>query len=149
VRYAFTFQLNNIFLTDGLTWQHFDNFQPGHEAPAKILALANDDVVACAAYLVQHLDAAQFWPVDQDIDVLSSRMDQMESAISTIQKDVATALRAIQAPCVGAPILGLPPAPIPNQPGVSFVELEVQNAKYILKEVTLPADAVPAAVTLA
>lgn len=117
VRYAFSFQLNNIFLTDGLTWHHFDNFQPGQEAPAKILDLANDDVVACAAYLVQHLDAAQFWPVDQNIDVLSSRMDQMESAISTLQKDVTSVLRVIQPP-------GLPPPPIPNEPGVPFVELE-------------------------
>jgi hypothetical protein len=123
VQYAFSFRLNDIFLTDGLTWLHFDNFQPGHEAPSKILDLANDDVVACAAYLVQHLDAAQFWPVDQNIDVLASRIDQMESAVATIQKDVAMALRAIQAAAVGAPPPDLPPAPIPNQPSVSFVEL--------------------------
>jgi predicted type IV restriction endonuclease len=30
VNYAFTFQLQDIFLTDGIIWQHFTNFQPGN-----------------------------------------------------------------------------------------------------------------------
>src|SRR5713226_7129528 len=76
VTYAFNFRLNDVFLTDGLTWKHFNNFQPDNLAPVKILDIANDDLVGCAAYLVQHLDAAQFWPVEENIDDLSRRMEQ-------------------------------------------------------------------------
>lgn len=123
VQYAFNFRLNDIFLTDGLTWLHFDNFQPGHEAPSKILDLANDDVVVCAAYLVQHLDAAQFWPVDENIDVLSRRMDQMESAISTLQKDAGTVGKAVQSPELIGPTPDLAAAAILAHPDLSFIDL--------------------------
>lgn len=90
VNYAFNFGLKDIFLTDGLVWQHFDNFQPGKLSPAKILDIINDDPVECAAYLVQHLDAAKFWPVEQTIDVLSQRIEELENTVSTLQKNFAT-----------------------------------------------------------
>ncbi len=88
VSYAFNFGLSDVFLTDGLVWEHFDDFQPGNLAPSKILNLANDDHVTCAAYFVQHLDAAKYWPVDQSIDVLSQRIDELENTVSNIQKRI-------------------------------------------------------------
>ena len=88
VGYAFSFGLNDVFLTDGVIWEHFDNFQPGNTSPSKTLNLATDNPVNCAAYFVQHLDAAKYWSIEQSIDVLSQRVDELENIISTLQKKV-------------------------------------------------------------
>ncbi len=88
VGYAFSFGLNDVFLTDGIIWEHFDNFQPGDLSPSKTLNLATDNPVNCAAYFVQHLDAAKYWSIEQSIDVLSQRVDELENIISTLQKKV-------------------------------------------------------------
>lgn len=88
VQYAFNFQVNDVFLTDGLIWQHFNEFQPQNLKPVKILDIVNDDPVLCAAYLVQQLDAARFWSVGQDIDALSQRIEQLESTVATLQKNM-------------------------------------------------------------
>jgi len=89
VSYAFNFELNDIFLTDGLKWQHFDKFQPGNVTPNKILDLAKDDPVNCAAYLVQHLDAAKLWPMEETIDELTLKIEQLQSDVVTLQKSIA------------------------------------------------------------
>ena len=88
VNYAFSFGLEDIFLTDGLVWEHFDKFQPGMIEPTRVLNIVEDNPVDCAAYLVQHLDAAKYWPVEQTIDVLSQRIDELENAVSTLQKSL-------------------------------------------------------------
>lgn len=88
VGYAFSFGLNDVFLTDGIIWEHFDNFQPGKLSPSKTLNLVTDNPVNCAAYFVQHLDAAKYWSIEQSIDVLSQRVDELENIISTLQKKV-------------------------------------------------------------
>lgn len=85
VNYAFSFGLSDVFLTDGLIWQHFDRFQPGKMEPSKTLNLVSDNAVECAAYFVQHLDAAKYWPVEQTIDVLSQKIEQLESTVTTLQ----------------------------------------------------------------
>ncbi len=90
VNYAFNFGLEDVFLTDGLIWEHFDKFQPGKVEPSKTINLAEDDPVECAAYLVQHLDAAKYWPIEQTIDVLSQRIEELESTVSTLQKSLET-----------------------------------------------------------
>lgn len=89
VSYAFSFGLNDVFLTDGIIWQHFDNFQPGNLSPTKIINLAADNPVDCAAYFVQHLDAAKYWSVEQSIDELSQRVDELENLVANLQKKVA------------------------------------------------------------
>ncbi len=88
VNYAFSFGLTDVFLTDGLVWEHFDNFQPGYLAPTKVLNLAEDDPVACAAYFVQHLDAAKYWAIEQSIDVLSQRVDELENTVANLQRKI-------------------------------------------------------------
>ena len=60
--------------------------QPGNLSPARVLNLAEDDPVTCAAYFVQHLDAARYWPIEQGIDVLSQRVDELENAVANLQK---------------------------------------------------------------
>jgi hypothetical protein len=89
VNYAFSFSLNDVFLTDGIIWEHFDNFQPGNVLPSKTLNLAIDNPVDCAAYFVQHLDAAKYWLDEQSIDELSQRVDELENIIANLQKKVA------------------------------------------------------------
>jgi predicted type IV restriction endonuclease len=89
VNYAFTFKLQDIFLTDGIIWQHFTSFQPGNVSAARTLDIANDDPVECAAYLVQRLDAAKFWPEEQSIDRLAQQIAQLESTVATLQQEVA------------------------------------------------------------
>ncbi len=58
VTYAFTYGIQDIFLTDGLVWEHYTNFQPGNVA-SNVLDFSKDSPVDCAAYLVQRLDAAK------------------------------------------------------------------------------------------
>lgn len=89
VSYAYNFELKDVFLTDGVIWEHFDNFQPGNLSPSKTLNLAVDNPVDCAAYFVQHLDAAKYWSINQGIDVLSQRVDELENTVSNLQKKVA------------------------------------------------------------
>lgn len=88
VGYAFNFGLSDVFLTDGVIWEHFNNFQPGNLLPSKSLNLATDNSVTCAAYLVQHLDAAKYWPNEPSVDVLSQRVDELENSMATLLKEL-------------------------------------------------------------
>jgi hypothetical protein len=97
VNYAFTFKLQDIFLTDGMVWHHFTNFQPGNVRVERSLDIATGDPVENAAYLVQRLDAAKFWPKEETIDKLAQQVTQLESSIATLQKEVAN-LKAISLP---------------------------------------------------
>jgi hypothetical protein len=113
VNYAFTFGLQDIFLTDGVIWQHYTNFQPGNVIADKVLNLAYDDPIECAAYLVQWLDAAKFWPEEQTIDTLAQQIAQLESTVASLQSELAqikkgdqpsTTLKARSSPIVAASI---------------------------------------------
>jgi predicted type IV restriction endonuclease len=88
VTYAFTYGLQDIFLTDGLVWHHFTNFQPGNVAPSRILDLKTNNSIDCAAYLVQRLDAAKFWTEEQSIDTLAQQMSDLENIVSDLQKEL-------------------------------------------------------------
>ncbi len=88
VNYAFAFNLRYIFLTDGVTWVHFTDFQPGNIRVPRILNLANDNLIDCAGYLVQHLDAAKFWPMGQDIDDLAQKVQLLETQLSAVQQEL-------------------------------------------------------------
>jgi len=87
-KYALTYATQDFFLTDGLIWKHITNFQPNNN-DARIVDFGQDDPIDCAAYLVQHLDAAKFWPEEQTIDVLAQRLAQLESTITTLQREVS------------------------------------------------------------
>lgn len=89
VKYAFSSGVSEIFLTDGLIWLHFTDFTPGIQDPSRRLSLQNDDLVEIAAYLVQRLDAARYWPEEKDVDELSQNINQLESEISAVQLELA------------------------------------------------------------
>lgn len=88
VTYAFTYGIQDIFLTDGLVWEHFTNFQPGNITSRRI-SFSEDNSVECAAYLVQRLDAAKFWPEVQTIDTVAQQVAQLESVVANLQKELA------------------------------------------------------------
>lgn len=90
VQYAFTFKLASIFLTDGIVWRHYTDFQPSQFAPKEVLNIQQDDLGKIAAYLVQHLDAARFWPDDQSVDLLTQQVGQLQSDLATLQQQMAT-----------------------------------------------------------
>ncbi len=88
VQYAFNYGLQDVFLTDGMNWHHFDNFHPGNVTPAVIVNLADGNPVDSAAYLVHRLDAAKFWPERQGLDVLTQQVNQLESLVSSLRQDM-------------------------------------------------------------
>jgi hypothetical protein len=88
VTYAFTFKLEDVFLTDGLIWHHYTNFKPGNVVPAKTISISVDDPVESAAYLVQRLDAAKFWPEERNIDTLAHQVAQLESVVASLQQEL-------------------------------------------------------------
>ena len=89
VNYAFSFNLTDVFLTDGIIWNHFNDFRPGNLSPTRTINLRSDNPVDCAVYFVQHLDVAKYWPLEQSIDILSQRIDELENRIATLQTRVA------------------------------------------------------------
>ena len=91
VNYAFSSGVPDLFLTDGLIWLHYNenDLSPGSTEPTQSLSLEDDDLVEIAAYLVQRLDAARYWPEDKDVDELSQNINQLESEIGAIQLELA------------------------------------------------------------
>jgi hypothetical protein len=125
VTYAFTYGIQDIFLTDGLVWEHYTNFQPGNVA-SNVINFSQDNSVDCAAYLVQRLDAAKFWPEEQTIDTVAQQVAQLESMVSTLQKELAQ-LKTAQPPSNATKPVLQTPAPITNSPTIQadhkFIEL--------------------------
>jgi hypothetical protein len=88
VKYAYVYNTQQIFLTDGLIWKHVTITGPGN-MPIEVIDFTKDTNVDCASFLVQRLDAARFWPEEQTIDELAQRIAQLESNLATLQKVVS------------------------------------------------------------
>jgi len=89
VKYAFASGVSDIFLTDGLIWHHFTEFSPGNHDPSNILSLKEMPHVEIAAYFVQRLDAARYWPEEKNVDQLSQNVSQLEKEINRILLDLS------------------------------------------------------------
>ncbi|GAC1565179.1 MAG: hypothetical protein NVS4B8_11980 [Herpetosiphon sp.] len=126
VQYAFTYDPQGIFLTDGLVWHHYTNFQPGNTVPSRMLNIETDDPIEVAAYLVQALDAAKYWPEQPDIDVLQQQVTQLDSALATLTQEVAhlRAAASTRLTNAGSNQTGpVNPPLLPDPVGVTFVDL--------------------------
>ena len=88
VKYAFSSGVKDIFLTDGLIWHHFTDFEPGKQDATKTLSLADEDLVEIAAYMVQRLDSARYWPEEKNVEELSQHINQLESEMSVLQLEL-------------------------------------------------------------
>jgi len=60
-KYAFMHKVGNVFLTNGVEWHHYTNFNPESFEPF-IIDLRNDSLIDCAKELIIRLDASLFWP---------------------------------------------------------------------------------------
>ena len=120
VDYAFTFGLQDIFLTDGIIWQHFTSFKPGNVEPVKSLNLHQGDPIEIAAYLVQRLDAAKFWPEEQTIDRLAQQVDQLETTVSVLHREFENIKSIVKKQQIIEPIL-------PTQQFIPLIELGDTN----------------------
>ena len=96
-KYAYSFGVGNVFLTDGLIWRHYTKFDPQHFAPSQIHDLANDNLGDVTSYFVQVLDAAKLWPDDGGVDVLAQQLAQLQSDFISLQQQVSSVrLSALQ-----------------------------------------------------
>lgn len=114
VKYAFNFQTKHVYLTDGVVWKHVTIMSPG-DMPIDVVNFAKDSIVECAAYLVQHLDAARFWPEEQTIDELAQRVSQLESNLVTVERELSE-IREREANKDFTSVDASPPTPAPPAP---------------------------------
>jgi hypothetical protein len=88
VKYAYNFGTKRIFLTDGLIWQYVTIGEPG-DIDISTTNFSEDNSVDCAAFLVERLDAARFWPDEDTINEFVQRITQLESDLTTLQKEIS------------------------------------------------------------
>jgi len=124
VQYVYTFKPTSIFLTDGIVWRHYINFHLPQFAAEKVLNIHQDDLGEIAAYLVQHLDAARFWPDDQSVDLLAQQVGQLRSDLATLQQQLATLTTpsVVQPPAAQPPVTNTTTTP-GTAPSGTFVPL--------------------------
>lgn len=60
VKYAYTYQTKEIFLTDGQTWKQYKMNGPGDVESAEIV-LSNGPTMDQAEFLIHRLDVAKYW----------------------------------------------------------------------------------------
>ena len=88
VSYAFHHKTSDVFITDGLVWHHYHNFDPNNFTPSRIFDLTTQDVAEVAGYLIQKVDAAHFWSVET-IDKLAEKVDDLERLVYDLKSQVA------------------------------------------------------------
>ncbi|MBA2616819.1 MAG: hypothetical protein H0U91_01445 [Rubrobacter sp.] len=85
VQYSFSFGIEKLFLTDGLRWEHFNDFKPGDLSAFNVLDIDSDDPGQVAAYLVQELDAALVSPEEEQLDVLADQVAQIQQEVTKLR----------------------------------------------------------------
>ncbi len=93
VRYIHDFSqsgiiLKSIILTDGMEWRFYDNFNIAPFQKTGSMNIVKDNLAEVAAFLVQKLDAANFWPEDQSVDGLADEVTQLRSDLSSLQQQM-------------------------------------------------------------
>ncbi len=103
---TFGFKTSSVFLTDGIVWHHYTKFDPTSFVADKVFDLSGKDLDEVTAYLVQELDAANFWPEHPDINVLEQEVTQLRSDLSSLQQKVDLLSQGQLVP---------PPPPLPRK----------------------------------
>lgn len=96
VQYGFAFKIEELFLTDGIRWEHFASLQPGNLAPTKTLDLNSDDLGSLAAYLVQELDVALISPDEEQIGALTDQVEQLQQEIKNLGSSLEPRVEALE-----------------------------------------------------
>jgi len=95
VGYAFNLGAESLFITDGLKWYHYTNFNSASREPVRKIDLGNtadSDLPKEAAYLIEHLDAALFVNLacsETVEDELRGRIDELEKMIIEVEETVS------------------------------------------------------------
>ena len=71
-------------------------------------------MVEIAAYLVQRIDAARYWPEQKDVDELSESINQLQSQVSSIQLELAKIKKSNENIGVGVELTEKPSKSKPN-----------------------------------
>jgi hypothetical protein len=95
IMYAIAAGIKDIFLTDGVVWEHYSDFTPGNVISSKTIDITKDNLLDCAIYLVNELDAAKFWqglPSSEKglSDLLSKQILDLRSEISDLKQSLST-----------------------------------------------------------
>jgi len=89
IAYAFSAKVKDVFLTDGINWHHHSEFDPTNTQPPKVLDISGDSLIDTAAYFVNVLDAARYWPLQGDVDDLTQQVRQLESDLAELRNTVS------------------------------------------------------------
>ena len=93
IMYAIASGVKNIFLTDGMIWEHYTDYSPGNVVSSKTIDLTKDNILDCAAYMIQILDAARYWQVEptkseQPDEQISKQILDLRSEISELKNSL-------------------------------------------------------------
>lgn len=90
ITYACTLKIENLFLTDGLKWFHFNEVSSSSQNPTGNIDLGKAegaDLTKAAAFFVERLDAALYSLETQKVeDKFQDKIDAMTSQILDIQR---------------------------------------------------------------
>lgn len=86
-KYAFMHKVGNVFLTNGVEWHHYTDFNPESFEPF-IIDLRKDPLIDCAKELIIRLDASLFWP-EKDSRKEEITQPSLEPAIKLAPNDEA------------------------------------------------------------
>jgi hypothetical protein len=109
IMYAIAAGIKDIFLTDGIIWEHYSDFAPGNVISSKTIDLTKDNLVECAAYLINELDAAKFWQGTRSSDngvneQLAKEILGLRSEISNLKQILSTLNQSVPVEIITSPI---------------------------------------------
>jgi hypothetical protein len=113
-QYPFAFKTSSAFITDGLVWRFYDNFDPTTFKSSWDGDIEKGDLTNIAAFLAQRLDAARFWPDDTQTSPLAQQLEKLQSDFNTLQQTVAD----LQSSVGNTPAAGKK-GKVPSPPAVS------------------------------
>jgi hypothetical protein len=68
IMYALASGVKNVFLTDGVIWEHYTDYSPGNVVSSKTIDITKDNLLDCANYFIENLDAARYWSTDVPLE---------------------------------------------------------------------------------
>jgi len=89
--YSITLKVADLFITDGIRWDHYQDISHNNQDPVRKLHLTSDALSDVAAYLVQHLDAALFVtesPVEDRLAELTRQFESLKSEVEGLKKHI-------------------------------------------------------------
>jgi hypothetical protein len=122
VSYGFTYGIQELFLTNGLVWQHFYQSKPGEMEP-KELDISKDSLVHVATYLIDNLDAAKYWSEETSKEEPEEKQEEVKPTpvIVGVTETITSPLQITRKPAVTSR------EPNPIFDGANFVELDTFN----------------------